>query len=394
MKKIVCVFVLTVFAAAAGAFAQAQTGSVGLYEGNNPWPATTGTLAECLKFLDAVLGGKPGTRYGNYYIGVKGAVEMRPLTISGTSPAISPANANVDALYLPHLKSENLVGSGGRLVIKGMGEGASLNSTYAAVNADPAGTGSLFRVMAGANIYLYFENVGLRGITSAAAKAEILGNPPDSVFSSACVAGGGSGNFGNNNQSPLLLIFAGNTLELGDGAEVTGNTNGDSCVAGGGVRVDGEGSLFIMREGSRVAYNRIVSAGWWGGGIFLSTGAEMRMEGGTSAFNKNGQSGMGGGIGVYSGAVCKMSGGVISGNLSHNGGGVVVGFPGSSVGTFTMTGGVIYGDDDHTYGNGSSTDNTETSGNNYGNALWVRNGTVTINGVPLTTNVHTTIDLR
>jgi hypothetical protein len=116
-----------------------------------------------------------------------------------------------------------------------------------------------------------------------------------------------AGDDGNDNKWAVIMVDTGGTLILKEGAHITGNTNANTAYyRGGGVYVD-TGGLFIM-EGGTISGN-IASSG--GGVYFNSSSKTFTMKAGT----------------------------IISGNTATvNGGGVMV-----ADGTFTKTGGIIYG---------------------------------------------------
>ncbi|MDR1900647.1 MAG: hypothetical protein LBQ55_11595 [Treponema sp.] len=66
-----------------------------------------------------------------------------------------------------------------------------------------------------------------------------------------------------------------------------------------------------------------------------------------------------------------MTAGAISGNTATSGGGVFVG----TTGSFTKTGGIIYGDSDTNPANGNPTDNTATYNATSGHAVFYYDGT-------------------
>jgi hypothetical protein len=128
------------------------------------------------------------------------------------------------------------------------------------------------------------------------------------------------------------------------GGTISGNTakNGGGGVATGGT--------FTMTGGT-ISGNTVTALG---GGVFVDAGT-FTMEGGTISGNT---ASSGGGVFVETFATFTMNGGTISGNTAVSGGGV---YP---VGTFTKTGGTIYGDNDTTH-TSDSDENTATSGNGH-----------------------------
>jgi hypothetical protein len=188
------------------------------------------------------------------------------------------------------------------------------------------------------------------------------------------------------NTAPLVAVNDVGTLEMRDGAKITGNTSstyggggvsntdgtftmnggeisGNSDTLGGGG-VDNYG-IFTM-SGGKISGN---SATLGSGGV--SNGTSFTMEGGKIFGNTGYDAG-----GVYmSAGTFTMSGGEISGNTAtgtggyrwYGGGGVHI----WSSSTFTKTGGVIYGDTNTTHTAGSM-ENTAASGN--GHAVRVSTG--------------------
>jgi len=124
------------------------------------------------------------------------------------------------------------------------------------------------------------------------------------------------------------------------GGTISGNK---SSFGGGGVCVDKEGT-FIMQDNASVLGNTAIV----GGGVYLTyKGGTFNLIGGTISGNKSNE--FGGGVFVFRGTMT-MQGGTISGNTAaFYGGGVYVGFYREEsyryYGTFTKTGGTIYGDD-------------------------------------------------
>jgi hypothetical protein len=150
------------------------------------------------------------------------------------------------------------------------------------------------------------------------------------------------------------VYLSGGTFAM-SGGTIDGNT-ASSANGGGGVYMDGE--TFTMTGGT-ISGN---TAGR-GGGV-CEIGGTFILQGGTisgnAASNMSRYSNGGGGVYVaHNGTSFAMTGGVISGNTAKFGGGVYV-----WQGTFTKTGGTIYGDADHIPGNGNATDNTATDPTN------------------------------
>jgi uncharacterized repeat protein (TIGR02543 family) len=162
---------------------------------------------------------------------------------------------------------------------------------------------------------------------------------------------------GNTASSGGGMYVSGATFTM-SGGEISGNTA--SPGNGGGMHVDG--APFTM-NGGKISGNTASS----GGGVNVGGSATFTMSGGEISGNTSSRYD-GGGVNVsYSGNFI-MSGGEISGNTSSSGGGGVA----ASYGNFSKTGGRIYGDTDATHTPGS-TENTATSGNTYGHAVYYFN---------------------
>ncbi|GHV28359.1 hypothetical protein AGMMS4952_11790 [Spirochaetia bacterium] len=199
----------------------------------------------------------------------------------------------------------------------------------------------------------------------------------------------------SNNNVSLVWVNSGGTLELKDGAKISGNTANYSL--GGGVYVEG---TFTM-EGGEISGNtadasysgpsaRSFSPG---GGVYVGSGT-FTMEGGeisgnTAAAYSSGSSAYsysyGGGVYVYEGTFT-MEGGEISGNTASSssrssaysysyGGGVYV-----YEGTFTMEGGEISGN------TASSSSSSSYGSSSYGGGVYA-GGTFTMEGGEISGNI-------
>ena len=115
-----------------------------------------------------------------------------------------------------------------------------------------------------------------------------------------------------------ITLSTGAELTLSDGVLITGNKHTySSNYAGGGVFVGG-GTLFI-EDGAKIANN---TSSYYGGGVGLSgSSAKVIMEGGEIAGNT---ANYGGGVYAYDSATFTMDGGEISGNTARNNGGGVL----------------------------------------------------------------------
>ena len=190
-----------------------------------------------------------------------------------------------------------------RIVLRGRGEMRNINL---------AENGNLFSIPSGVTLVLY-NNLTLVG---------------------RCA----DGPAGANNNSALVLVGTGGTLEMHYGTRIIGNTNGTFAGStGGGVNVDV--GRFIM-HGGEISGN---TAGQ-GGGIRAAGTNAFVMHGGTISGNT--ARATGGGVHTWLGtATFTMHSGAIYGNTSEgNGGGVFSDAP------FRMIGGVVY--DNTALGNG------------------------------------------
>jgi uncharacterized repeat protein (TIGR02543 family) len=190
---------------------------------------------------------------------------------------------------------------------------------------------------------------------------EISGNR--TTMSGGGVSVGGSFSMeGGKISGNIVSTTGGGGVAVNDGSFSMegGEISGNKAVFGGGVDVFGSGS-FTM-SGGEISGNTATaasSAGYGGGGVYVYSGA-FTMEGGKISGNTAFH---GGGVSVNSSFT--MSGGEISGNSAFYGGGVFV----NGV-SFSKTGNsVIYGDTDSTHAL-DSTENTATSGNTCGHAVY------------------------
>jgi hypothetical protein len=179
----------------------------------------------------------------------------------------------------------------------------------------------------------------------------------------------------NGNKGSGVYVVGG-TFTMRGNAQIRGNEgsagNSGSNIAtagGGGVHIIGSSSVagtFTM-EGGTISGNEAYDAGIGegGGGVYIGNYGKFTMKGGEIRGNEAWF--RGGGVDVR--GMFTMEGGEISGNVAPDGGGVYV----YDDGTFTKSGGTIYGDTDTTYTAGS-TENTATNGN--GHAVYVASSPV------------------
>jgi hypothetical protein len=157
------------------------------------------------------------------------------------------------------------------------------------------------------------------------------------VLTNITLQGRGNGSDDPENNTALVYVLSGGTLELEIGARITANKHFTySSFYGGGVSV-GEGGTFTMNGGEILG-----NTASYGGGVYVSEGT-FTLSGGEISGNT---ASSGGGVYILEGTFT-MNGGEISGNtaslttiISNSyGGGVYV----SGDSTFTMSGGEISG---------------------------------------------------
>jgi hypothetical protein len=139
---------------------------------------------------------------------------------------------------------------------------------------------------------------------------------------------------GRYNNSALVSINKGGTLVMNAGVKIIGNTNDDYGSPGGGVYNEG---TFNM-NGGEISSNNTDRKN--GGGVYVYGGI-FTMNGGKISGN---YSSYGGGVNVDSRGTFAMKDGEISGNRGYYGGGVNKSDSLDKFGNFSMSGGVIYGD--------------------------------------------------
>jgi len=208
---------------------------------------------------------------------------------------------------------------------------------------------------------------------------------------------------GNSVNASLITVTNG-TLVMESGSAIIGHTN-TSADGGGGVKVNG--GTFIMNGGTISGNKATGNYGGTGGGVYVGSGT-FTMTGGTisenEAISNNNDGGCGGGVvvssgtftmtggtisgntaafagGVYVQGTFNMNGGLISGNtVTGSGGGVYLG----SEGTFQISNGTVYGNENTTLQNLRNNIPTEE----YGAALFVADGGTAKDGngsdIPLT----------
>jgi len=157
----------------------------------------------------------------------------------------------------------------------------------------------------------------------------------------------------STNNAALVAVGGQGTLILNSGAKITQNTNYRGDRYGGGVHIDG-GTLELT-EGAEISGNTIDSIpDAYGSGIFVENRGSVIMRGGIISGNKidSNDTAFGGGVCIWTNSTVTMSGGVISKNSAKGrgaaGGGICI--DGSSNSSFTkraasgsVTSGIIYG---------------------------------------------------
>jgi hypothetical protein len=281
-------------------------------------------MAECLAFLDRALGAAPNVKYGSYWIGVSGDTTSAPVTLGGT---VADGNSNsTDCL---NINSGTLIGSGGKLVIRGMGEGASIGLTQ---------QGSLLYLADGAGLNVVLENVTLDGLCKGGVGGHTAAEE-NGLF--AKIVGAGLAIDASDNNSTLVYVGSNNTLTT-ENAYITGNVYSGAEYFAAGVTLCDDTSKFYMRGGG-VTYNvNTVDDLYSGGGVGIGCGSYgggyFEMSDG-AVISYNSTKGSGGGINGYNGSY-KISGAEISGNGSYSNmgnmcGGVFIKF--ESAGQYRIT---------------------------------------------------------
>jgi hypothetical protein len=166
------------------------------------------------------------------------------------------------------------------------------------------------------------------------------------------------------NIAPLVQV-TGSSLELGEGAELTGNEN--TAGAGGCLSFDG-GSL-LVRQGAKITGNTASGGNGKGGGIYALNNAALTIEGivgGEQPGEGNSASAEGGGIYLSGGATIALEAGSgITGNTAGNGGG-----------------GIYFNGGTHAIGAGVKICGNNTSGaSGKGGGVYANNAALTLTGV-------------
>jgi hypothetical protein len=244
-----------------------------------------------------------GIIYGGAVRVQSGSFEMNGGTISGNTWAIHGGGV--------------YVGSAGRFIMNGGTIGGNKTSP---------GNGSGVYVAGGGDFTM---KGGTIGGNSGGQGSGVYVYGGDFTMSGGTISGNSNGYRGGG----VGVVSSGSfTMK---GGTISQNSTSDSFSFGGGVFVDGTGSIFTM-DGGTISGN---TTGGYGGGVCVSSGGGFTMDRGTIGGNT--AAGNGGGVSVYYGTNTSfdMSGGTISGNTAAgNGGGVHV-----YNGGFTMDGGTVSG---------------------------------------------------
>jgi hypothetical protein len=273
--------------------------SDGTYTGEwaDPYP-TSGTLAKRLEWIYYF------TASGSSYtieLNANETIEPTTLSYDGQTVKITLIGADTERKVILSSKGSLFtVGSGVTLVLddKVTLKGIGYNGTNYNWN-----TVSLVRVNSGATL-------AMKGT------AKITGNE----ISEASFSYNGGG-----------VYVDGGSFTMSGSATVSGNSV--SYTYGGGVYVN-DGS-FTMSDNAAVSGNTVNNSN--GGGVYVNHGSFIMSGSATISGNT---AGYGGGVQVYGGSFTMSDNATISGNRAYDqGGGVYV----RSGGSFTKTGGIIYG---------------------------------------------------
>lgn len=164
---------------------------------------------------------------------------------------------------------------------------------------------SQFFAVTQANSHVILKNITLDG-------GAVWDNPDDAVGrTNSGTSLSGTGN--------LITLGGGASLTLEDGAVLQNNHLKNSSHNGAAVTMTGTGTTLTMKPGAVIRNNAAEESetkGGGGGGVYVETGAEFRMEGGQITGNY--ASAQGGGVKVGTGGEFLMTSGEISGNASGN----------------------------------------------------------------------------
>jgi hypothetical protein len=287
------------------------------------------------------------------------------------------------------------------ITLRGKGTGTDAG----VINA--AGSNRVLYIAGGSKVTLG-DNLTLKGGYAYEGGGGVYVTGSNSTFTMS----GGTIQDNSSSSGGGVYVYSGGAFTMSGNAIIQGNTSS----SGGGVYVSGSSSSFTMSggtiqnnsvsastyvyasssgggvyvynstftiSGGTIADNSVsasattTSASASGGGVYVASGA-FTMSGGTIADNSVSASATssafayGGGVYVNSGTFTMSGNASIQGNIASRGGGVYV--TNTTNSTFTKKGNaVIYGDLDATH-TPDTPENTATSGNLYGHAVYLYNG--------------------
>ncbi|MDR0452473.1 MAG: SH3 domain-containing protein, partial [Treponema sp.] len=278
--------------------------------------------------VPAIFGGRtlPGLYEGSAYLGYMDLPETMNWIAEnaedgGVYSVVPGKNQKVSNIRLDYGDRQVTVS------LKAAGEEQDI-ITYTNERADSP----LFTVGAGAALTLE-DGVVLSGLRNGKNNALVV------VDGGAFIMNGGE--MRNNTRSSDL---GDNTVSTGGGVRVVtgtftmngGTIGGNAAKLGGGVYIDETGA-FTMNGGT-IGDNASSGSDSYGGGVYVDGGTFTMNDGSISG---NSSDGNGGGVSVRAGGTFAMYGGSIGGNAANHGAGVHGNM--STGGTFTKSGGVIYG---------------------------------------------------
>ncbi|MDR0639502.1 MAG: hypothetical protein LBG27_11490, partial [Spirochaetaceae bacterium] len=208
------------------------------------------------------------------------------------------------------------------------------NKTGVTLQRSVGDNGTVLKISGGAKIA--FENVMINGNM-------VLGNTEK-----------------NANKGTLAVTGTDTEVALGDGVVITGEKHVSPGVADCSGILVSEGAKVVMNAGSTVTGCFGLSSPL-GTILVHGSGSRLVISDGVRVSGNSG--GFGGGVGVRADGEVTMHGRVISGNTAFSGGGAYV-----DSGTFTMNGGIVYGDES------AVAASPRNIANDSGTAVFIRSG--------------------
>jgi len=217
-----------------------------------------------------------------------------------------------------------------------MSDGTISNNTHTDTDNSSSGggvyfSGSAFNMSGGTinnNVAINGGGMYCYGTFTISGSAKIKSNRSYNPKTNSSGTGGGG-----------VFMGGGNNFTM-NGGEISGNTADSRSQSGGGVCVFS--GTFTM-TGGEISGNTALSTG---GGVDIPTAGTFKMTGGEISGNTAKYNGGGVCLSASYAGTINMTGGKISDNTSQfNGGGVYV----NAQGTFTMSGGYVYGTDGASY---------------------------------------------